>query len=46
MKFFRAAIEWTTPAGFAASETFDTGIDTASPVADACFELTPLEFID
>ena len=40
----QATIERTIPAGFTASETFDIGIDTASPVADAYFEKAPFEF--
>jgi len=40
----QATIERTIPAGFTASETFDIGIDTASPVADAYFERAPFAF--
>ena len=34
----------TVPAGFTASETFDVGIDTSSPVANDYFDKPPLEF--
>jgi hypothetical protein len=37
-------IERTAPAGFTASETFDIGIDTASPVADDYLERAPFAF--
>ncbi|UCF19456.1 MAG: arylsulfatase [Gemmatimonadota bacterium] len=37
-------VERTIPAAFTASETFDVGMDTNSPVADAYFDLTPFEF--
>ena len=39
-----ATVERTIPFVFTASETFDIGIDTASPVADAYMELAPFEF--
>jgi arylsulfatase len=34
----------TVPAVFTASETFDVGLDTSSPVADAYFDEAPFEF--
>jgi arylsulfatase len=34
----------TVPAVFTASETFDVGMDTSSPVADAYFDKAPFEF--
>jgi arylsulfatase len=34
----------TIPAAFTASETFDVGMDTSSPVADAYFDKAPFEF--
>jgi arylsulfatase len=34
----------TVPAVFTASETFDVGMDTSSPVADAYFDRAPFEF--
>jgi len=37
-------VERTIPAGFTASETFDVGIDTSSPVADDYFEQAPFAF--
>jgi len=37
-------VERTVPAAFTASETFDVGIDTASPVADDYFEEAPFPF--
>lgn len=40
----QATIERTIPAGFTASETFDIGTDTASPVADAYMELAPFTY--
>jgi len=43
-KVKQATIERTVPAGFTASETFDVGIDTASPVADAYLERAPFAF--
>ena len=39
-----AAIERTIPFVFTASETFDIGMDTASPVADAYFDKAPFAF--
>jgi arylsulfatase len=32
------------PAAFTASETFDVGMDTSSPVADAYFDRAPFAF--
>lgn len=43
-KVKEATIERTIPAAFTASETFDIGMDTASPVADAYFEMAPFAF--
>ena len=43
-KVKEATIERTIPAGFTVSETFDIGMDTASPVADAYFEQAPFAF--
>ena len=37
-------VERTIPAAFTASETFDVGMDTSSPVADDYFDLAPFEF--
>jgi arylsulfatase len=37
-------VERTIPAAFAASETFDVGKDTNSPVADDYFDRAPFEF--
>jgi len=37
-------VERTIPAAFTASETFDVGLDTSSPVADDYFEKAPFEF--
>jgi arylsulfatase len=34
----------TIPLSFTASETFDVGLDTCSPVADAYFEKAPFAF--
>jgi arylsulfatase len=34
----------TVPAAFTASETFDVGMDTSSPVANAYFDKAPFEF--
>jgi hypothetical protein len=34
----------TVPAGFTGSETFDVGMDTSSPVADAYFDKAPFAF--
>jgi arylsulfatase len=34
----------TVPAVFTASETFDVGMDTSSPVANAYFDKAPFEF--
>ena len=40
----RGTVERSIPGTFAASETFDVGMDTNSPVADGYFELAPFEF--
>ena len=37
-------VQRTVPAGFTGSETFDVGMDTSSPVADAYFNKAPFEF--
>jgi arylsulfatase len=37
-------VERTVPLTFTASETFDVGMDTSSPVADAYFEKAPFTF--
>jgi len=37
-------VERTIPATFTASETFDVGMDTNSPVADDYFDKPPFEF--
>jgi arylsulfatase len=37
-------VERTIPVTFTASETFDVGMDTNSPVADAYFDLRPFAF--
>jgi arylsulfatase len=37
-------VKRTIPAGFTASETFDVGMDTSSPVADDYFEQAPFAF--
>jgi arylsulfatase len=37
-------VERTIPAAFTASETFDVGMDTNSPVADAYFDRAPFAF--
>jgi len=37
-------VERTIPGTFTASETFDVGMDTSSPVADDYFDLAPFEF--
>jgi arylsulfatase len=37
-------VERTIPAVFTASETFDVGMDTSSPVADDDFDLAPFAF--
>jgi len=37
-------VQRTVPASFTASETFDVGMDTSSPVADAYFEKAPFAF--
>jgi arylsulfatase len=40
----RATVERTVPGTFTASETFDVGMDTNSPVADDYFEAAPFPF--
>jgi len=40
----RGTVERTIPGGFTASETFDVGMDTSSPVADAYFDRAPFAF--
>ncbi len=40
----RGTVERTIPAAFTASETFDVGMDTNSPVADAYFDRAPFAF--
>jgi hypothetical protein len=40
----RGTVERTIPAAFTASETFDVGIDTNSPVADDYFDRAPFAF--
>lgn len=37
-------VQRTIPAVFTASETFDVGMDTSSPVADDYFDKAPFEF--
>ena len=37
-------VERTIPAGFTASETFNVGMDTSSPVADDYFKQAPFAF--
>ena len=37
-------VQRTVPAGFTASETFDVGMDTSSPVANDYFEKAPFKF--
>ncbi|MFV8817618.1 arylsulfatase [Haliea sp. E17] len=37
-------VQRTVPAGFTASETFDVGMDTSSPVADDYFDKAPFVF--
>jgi len=37
-------VDRTIPAGFTASETFDVGLDTSSPVADDYFDQAPFRF--
>ena len=37
-------VQRTVPAVFTASETFNVGMDTSSPVADAYFKKAPFEF--
>ena len=37
-------VQRTVPAVFTASETFDVGMDTSSPVADDYFDRAPFEF--
>ena len=40
----RATVERTVPVTFTASETFDVGMDTNSPVADDYFDEAPFPF--
>jgi arylsulfatase A-like enzyme len=40
----RGTVERTIPGTFTASETFDVGMDTGSPVADDYFDLAPFAF--
>ena len=40
----RATVGRTVPAAFTASETFDVGMDTNSPVADDYFDRAPFPF--
>ena len=40
----RGTVERTIPSGFTASETFDVGMDTNSPVADDYFDRAPFAF--
>ncbi len=40
----RGTVDRMIPATFTASETFDVGMDTSSPVADDYFELAPFPF--
>lgn len=40
----RGTVERTIPASFTASETFDVGLDTNSPVADDYFDKAPFAF--
>lgn len=37
-------VQRTVPAAFTASETFDVGMDTSSPVANDYFDKAPLKF--
>jgi len=37
-------LQRTVPGGFTASETFDVGMDTSSPVADDYFDQAPFVF--
>jgi len=37
-------VERTVPASFTASETFDVGLDTSSPVANDYFDQAPFRF--
>ena len=41
---YSGTVERTIPAGFTASETFDVGLDTNSPVADDYFDKAPFAF--
>ncbi|MCC2111195.1 MAG: arylsulfatase [Hyphomicrobiales bacterium] len=43
-KIKEATVDRTIPGAFTASETFDVGMDTASPVADAYFDKVPFAF--
>ena len=40
----KGTVQRTIPMVFTASETFDVGMDTLSPVADAYFDKAPFEF--
>jgi arylsulfatase len=40
----RGTVQRTVPLIFTASETFDVGMDTLSPVADAYFDKAPFKF--
>jgi arylsulfatase len=40
----KGTVQRTVPLIFTASETFDVGMDTASPVADDYFDQAPFEF--
>jgi len=40
----RGTVDRTIPGTFTASETFDVGMDTSSPVADDYFDRAPFEF--
>ena len=40
----KGTVERTIPSGFTASETFDVGTDTNSPVANDYFDKQPFEF--
>ena len=40
----KGTVQRTVPLIFTASETFDVGMDTASPVADDYYDQAPFEF--
>ena len=44
MEAAAGTVRRTIPATFTASETFDVGMDTSSPVADDYFEKAPFKF--